>query len=137
MPPLLPHSRLLHTSIRLYASRSSEYSTCPTIHNSLPPSTSVETKPLNARWLNNTKSRLGRCITFGLTTPQVQEAGSVLKELATEWRELIAGSEGFLTAEGRRGLWNHAVVWGEMDSMVCRLNGNSSASCSYPLNLFR
>src|ERR1700712_3407208 len=123
MPPLIPRYRVIHTSIRLYVSQSSRFSTSPTSHSSHQPSKPVETKPLNARWLNDTKSPLGKFITFGLTTPQVQEAGSILKELATEWRELVAGSEGFLTVEGRRGLWNHAVAWGEMDSMVCRING--------------
>jgi hypothetical protein len=43
----------------------------------------------------------------------------MLEELATDWRELVAGSEGFLTGEGRRGLWRHEVCWGDMDSMVC------------------
>ena len=39
------------------------------------------------------------------------------RALATEWRELTAGSEGFLTG-GRRGLEGQKVVWGEMDSFV-------------------
>jgi hypothetical protein len=56
---------------------------------------------------------------FGLEPPQVAEAGSILEELATDWRELVAGSEGYLTGEGRRGLWRHEVCWGDMDSMVC------------------
>jgi hypothetical protein len=34
--------------------------------------------------------------------------------LARDWRELIAGSEGFLTDEKRRSLYQHKVVWGEM-----------------------
>jgi hypothetical protein len=60
---------------------------------------------------------------FGLEPPQVAEAGSILEVLAKDWRELVAGSEGFLTAEGRRGLWRHEVCWGDMDSMV-RSNKN-------------
>jgi hypothetical protein len=51
---------------------------------------------------------------FGLTEPQAKEAGSILQELALNWRELIAGSEGFLTEKGRRGLFRQEVVWGEM-----------------------
>lgn len=35
--------------------------------------------------------------------------------LASEWRTLTAGSEGFIT-ESRRGLEHQAVLWGEMDS---------------------
>jgi hypothetical protein len=41
----------------------------------------------------------------------------VLRVIATEWRELLAGSEGYLTG-GRRGLDAREVVWGEMDSFV-------------------
>jgi len=55
---------------------------------------------------------------FGLEEQQVAEAGAILQELALDWRELVAGSEGFLTGEGRRGLWRHEVVWGDM---VCSL----------------
>lgn len=56
---------------------------------------------------------------FGLSTPeQVAAAGGVLREVAVDWRELVAGSEGFLTGRDRRGLFRQEVVWGEMDSMV-------------------
>lgn len=41
--------------------------------------------------------------------------------LALEWRELVAGSEGFLTEEGRRGLWRRKTEWGEMVSLCCVL----------------
>ena len=41
----------------------------------------------------------------------------MLRGLSTEWRELTAGSEGFLTG-GRRGMEGQQVVWGEMDSFV-------------------
>ena len=45
---------------------------------------------------------------------QMEEAGMILKEIARDWRELVAGSEGFLTGKTRRGLHRHNVVWGEM-----------------------
>lgn len=51
---------------------------------------------------------------FGLKPAQIDEAGKVLQQLARDWRELIAGSEGFLTDEKRRSLYRHNVVWGEM-----------------------
>lgn len=41
----------------------------------------------------------------------------MLRALASEWRELLAGSDGFLTGE-RRGLEGQRVVWGEMDAFV-------------------
>ena len=40
-----------------------------------------------------------------------------MNALATEWRSLLAGSEGYLTGGGR-GLGDRKVVWGEMDSFV-------------------
>jgi hypothetical protein len=49
-------------------------------------------------------------------------AAKVLETVARDWRELVAGSEGFLTCEERRGLYRHACVWGEMDSMVSNLS---------------
>ncbi|GAB7361217.1 hypothetical protein MBLNU230_g1280t1 [Neophaeotheca triangularis] len=71
----------------------------------------------NPRWLSETKGRVGKCILFGLHPPQAQKAGAILQQLARDWRQLTAGSEGFLTDRKRRGLFRQEVVWGEMDSM--------------------
>ena len=76
------------------------------------------TSPPNSRWLSDIKDRIGKCITFGLTTPQIHTAGAILQELARDWRELVAGSEGFLTSPHRRGLHRRRVIWGEQDAMV-------------------
>jgi hypothetical protein len=54
---------------------------------------------------------------FGLSIQPSQTAGSILKILASEWRDLVAGREGFLVSPNRAGLLRHGVVWGEMDSM--------------------
>ena len=72
---------------------------------------------VSPRWLADTKSRIGRCITFGLSSALVDEAGQLLKTLGRDWRELVAGSEGYLTSEKRAGLHRHNIVWGEQDSM--------------------
>jgi hypothetical protein len=69
---------------------------------------------IDSRWLSVVKGRIGRCLAFGPKPRQVNEAGEILKILARDWRELIAGSEGFLTGEGRRGLFCQSVAWGEM-----------------------
>ncbi|KAF4556330.1 Hypothetical protein D9617_1g082060 [Elsinoe fawcettii] len=53
-----------------------------------------------------------------MSPAQTKEATGILESIARDWRELVAGSEGYLTAPGRRGLYRQAVVWGEMDSMV-------------------
>ncbi|CAK7205680.1 hypothetical protein SEUCBS139899_008459 [Sporothrix eucalyptigena] len=68
-----------------------------------------------ARWLADLRARVGKCIIFGCSPAQVSEAAAVARALATEWRRLTAGSEGYLTGQ-RRGLEGQNVVWGEMDS---------------------
>jgi hypothetical protein len=60
---------------------------------------------------------------FGLQPHQVEEAGKVLEEIARDWRELVAGSEGFLTSRERRGLFRYRISWGEMDVMVSEMFG--------------
>ena len=59
-----------------------------------------------------------KCITFGANRQQTKKADEVLKALGEEWRELVAGREGFLTDPTRAGFLGKRVVWGEMDSMV-------------------
>jgi hypothetical protein len=60
---------------------------------------------------------VGKCITFGCNREQIKRAGAVLGALTAEWKELLAGSEGFLTG-GRRGLDSREIAWGEMDTFV-------------------
>ena len=76
--------------------------------------TAPATVLLSPRWLFDLRSRVGKCIMFGLQPEQTREAGSIVQEIAADWRELIAGSEGFLTSKDRRGLYRQEVVWGEM-----------------------
>lgn len=51
---------------------------------------------------------------FGIDDAQTSEAASILQEVSSDWRELLAGSEGFLTSQEYRGLYRQEVVWGEM-----------------------
>ncbi|KAI1618498.1 thioesterase-like superfamily-domain-containing protein [Exophiala viscosa] len=74
-------------------------------------------KAPSPRWLSDTKARIGKCITFGMSKSLVDEAGQVLGVLGRDWRALTAGSEGFLTDPRRAGLHRHKIVWGEQDSM--------------------
>jgi len=78
---------------------------------------SAGTASLSPRWLSDVKQRIGKCITFGLKPDQNAQAGVILREIARDWRELVAGSEGFLTGPRRRGTFRHQVVWGDQDSM--------------------
>ncbi|EGE03020.1 hypothetical protein TEQG_02057 [Trichophyton equinum CBS 127.97] len=73
---------------------------------------------LDPRWLSNIKRRIGKCIAFGMKQDLVPVAGGVLEEIARDWRELVAGSEGFLTGEKYCGLHRHNVVWGEMFVLI-------------------
>lgn len=72
---------------------------------------------ISPRWLSDTKARIGKCITFGMPESLVDEAGRILRVLGRDWRELVAGSEGYLTDPKRAGLHRHNIVWGEQDSM--------------------
>lgn len=86
---------------------------------SIAPDTASDLPPLPPpRWLADLRARVGKCIIFGCSPALVSEAAVVLRALATEWRQLTAGSEGYLTGK-RRGLDGQKVVWGEMDSFVC------------------
>ncbi|KAI1187461.1 hypothetical protein F5B17DRAFT_318317 [Nemania serpens] len=69
------------------------------------------------RWTSAVRARVGKCIMFGCDAAQIRRASAILATLASEWRELTVGSEGFLTG-GRRGLEDQQVVWGEMDSFA-------------------
>ena len=83
-------------------------------------SSTSATAQLSPRWLSDAKQRIGKCITWGLTPPQTATAGAILSEIARDWRELVAGSEGWLTSPERRGLHRWPVAWGDQDSMVSR-----------------
>lgn len=90
--------------------------TVPEQNARTPASENAPARPhaIDPRWLTMMKRRVGRCMMFGLKPAQVDRAGGILQQLARDWRELIAGSEGFLTDEKRRSLYRHNVVWGEM-----------------------
>ena len=68
----------------------------------------------NTQWLSDRKARLGRLLLHGTTPSETHAAGTVLGDLALNWRCYVAGAEGYLTARERRGLYRHAVAWGDM-----------------------
>ncbi len=55
---------------------------------------------------------------FGMNKEQTIRAAGVLRILGEEWRDPVAGREGFLVQKNRAGLLRQGVVWGEMDCMV-------------------
>ena len=75
------------------------------------------TKNLSSRWLSDVKSRLGKCIHFGMDEAQVTRAGILLTEVARDWKDLVAGSEGYLTSPKRAGISSTLIEWGSQDTM--------------------
>lgn len=71
------------------------------------------------------QTRVGKFVAFGLPPTRLDEADSIMRTVSSDWRELVAGSEGFLLGPGRAGLENHAVVWGEMVSCALTEGGRS------------
>lgn len=80
--------------------------------------------PIDPKWLSDVKERIGKCITFGLTSKQLQEASRILQQLAADWTGLLVGGEGYLTGAGRVGLDKQAVVWGDMVHPSGRMNAS-------------
>ncbi|KZZ89031.1 hypothetical protein AAP_04516 [Ascosphaera apis ARSEF 7405] len=85
---------------------------------------------IDARWLASINHRIGKCLAFGATPAQARRGGEIAKQLALNWRELVAGSEGYVTAPGMRSLFKHPVVWGEMVGSIIRPRPGESAIMS-------
>jgi hypothetical protein len=96
-------------------------------------------------WLPTTTARLGKCMFHGANPSEVRAASFALSELATNWRGLLLGPEGFLgttdaigesassliasgsldrevaerlqeTGEGWAGIKRRRVAWGDQDT---------------------
>lgn len=80
---------------------------------------STPARTIDAKYLSLLRTRIGKCIGFGLPSEQFDRAGAALRVLALEWRELLAGSEGFLVPKERGGGWRRKVEWGDMVSSMC------------------
>ncbi|KAL2860714.1 thioesterase family protein [Aspergillus lucknowensis] len=113
--------RLISTPSRVSIPGTRAFSASAQRDNAQPQSQPPRSKPtspkphdIDPRWLTITKRRVGRCIMFGLKPHQIQEAGEIVQRITRDWRELIAGSEGYLTDATRRGLFRQSVAWGEM-----------------------
>lgn len=61
-------------------------------------------------WPSEFRRRVGKCIIFGLSKNQVDEAGQLMQLVTRHWRELVAGSQGYLTSkqQDERGQGNRA-----------------------------
>lgn len=101
-----------HLPPRLHLCRHASSSSIPAAQSA------AQSAAHNTRWLAETKARLGRLFFHGTTPAEATEAAAVLRNLTDNWRSYVAGAEGFLVNPLRRGLFRHAVAWGDMDSMV-------------------
>ncbi|KAF2743665.1 hypothetical protein M011DRAFT_410214 [Sporormia fimetaria CBS 119925] len=115
-------SSTLSTPLRPCSSFSSHVRPLSTTAPRRSTSPETPTSRLNPRILSELKSRIGKCISFGLNKEQTNEACSMLEEMALDWRGMLVGSEGFLTSKDRIGLYRQEVVWGEMDAMCGHVN---------------
>ena len=52
-----------------------------------------------------------------MPVPLIDEASSIAADLGRNWRQIVAGSEGFVIDPQRAGLHRHSLVWGDQDSM--------------------
>lgn len=68
-------------------------------------------------WLPSIKSRIGKLMLHGTHPAEARESSALLQTLAHNWRRYVAMREGYLVTPQHRGLYRHAVVWGEMDSI--------------------
>jgi hypothetical protein len=59
-------------------------------------------------------SRLGYMTNNGVNHQTAARVAQILKTICSDWRDLVAGSDGYLTAENRRGVSGRAVEWGDM-----------------------
>ncbi|KAK2043504.1 hypothetical protein LZ31DRAFT_325409 [Colletotrichum somersetense] len=75
----------------------------------------------SARWLSELQARLQHLRSNASSPPFVEEADQLMRRTDAQWICLLAGSQGFLTEPKWRGLDNHQLFWGDMDSMVSLL----------------
>ena len=74
--------------------------------------------PVHSRFVSEAKSRIGKCITFGLSQPShFIETAHILRALRSNWRKLIVGREGYNTNLDKAGLSRHRIAWGDHDQM--------------------
>lgn len=79
------------------------------------------THTLPSDWLAQLRQRVGKCILFGLSERQIDEAGHIMKLISTEWHQIVAGSEGFWTRGNGRSLYtNEAITHGIPPYQVSR-----------------
>nr|RBQ91073.1 hypothetical protein FVER53263_06523 [Fusarium verticillioides] len=70
-----------------------------------------------SRWFADLQAQLKKFTSDSYPSSCVQEAKRQLVSNDQNWLQLLAGQQGFLTDKKWRGLDNHQLLWGDMDSM--------------------
>ncbi|TVY63659.1 hypothetical protein Focb16_v014289 [Fusarium oxysporum f. sp. cubense] len=71
----------------------------------------------SSRWFADLQAQLKKFTSDNYPASCVQEAKRQLVSNEQNWLQLLAGQQGFLTDKKWRGLDNHQLLWGDMDSM--------------------
>ncbi|KAH7268569.1 thioesterase-like superfamily-domain-containing protein [Fusarium solani] len=105
-----PLSAASRTQLRCYS--------CTTPRQSQETSTaSQDTAPLDSRWFSNLQARIEKLRSSKYPPECVSQAEKLYQHTTTDWIELLAGREGFLTDKSWRALDHYPLLWGDMDSM--------------------
>ncbi|KAG4283272.1 hypothetical protein FPRO06_09945 [Fusarium proliferatum] len=70
-----------------------------------------------SRWFADLQAQLKKLTSDNYPSSCVEEAKRQLVSNEQNWLQLLAGQQGFLTDKKWRGLDNHQLLWGDMDSM--------------------
>jgi hypothetical protein len=65
----------------------------------------------------NIVARLGYMTNNGISLESAPAIAQIMRTLSTDWRELVAGVDGFLTNFERRGTSGKDVEWGHLVSI--------------------
>ena len=65
-------------------------------------------------FLPEIKSRVGKCIMFGVKEDQTQHTAQISRLVADRWKNIVVGEEGFVAKDSL----TDRVRWGEMVSNI-------------------
>ncbi|CAG2007491.1 unnamed protein product [Fusarium graminearum] len=77
---------------------------------------------LPSRWFADLQTQLKELTTERYPKECTEKAQKLYAFSEQNWLELLAGQQGFLTEKKWRGIDNHQLLWGDMDSMVRHVN---------------
>ncbi|CAJ0541008.1 Ff.00g078350.m01.CDS01 [Fusarium sp. VM40] len=76
-----------------------------------------DSPPLTSRWFTDLQGQLKELTDAKQPSECARQARELYEFSQNNWLELLAGQQGFLTDKKWRGLNNHQLLWGDMDSM--------------------